>query len=138
MGIQTYNIEKNREQLEKILALHEIEQTGISSEKSLMYSKAIFEDGEYVAGLVGKRWLNTFHISLLAVKKVKRNQGLAKRLVEAIEEEAKSNKCLHLTVNTQDYQAKTFYEALGFIVIGQLADSPFIGTTRFFLAKKLS
>jgi ribosomal protein S18 acetylase RimI-like enzyme len=34
-----------------------------------------------------------------------------------------------LTLNTQDFQARHFYEKLGFTVFGQLKDVPYVGTT---------
>lgn len=43
-----------------------------------------------------------------------------------------------MTVNTQDYQARKFYERHGFEVFASVENMPFVGTTKFYLKKQLT
>lgn len=76
---------------------------------------------------------NTAHISLLAVSSEYRGHGISHNLVDAAIKTSKSLNLRHITVNTQDYQAPEFYQRIGFSVFGQLVDTPFVGTTKYYL-----
>ena len=100
-------------------------------------SFADMADGPVSGALVLKVFGNTAHISLLAVSADHRNHGIGHDLVDAAIKASKSLNLLHITVNTQDYQAPEFYQSFGFSIFGQLTDTPFVGTTKYYLQMTL-
>ena len=100
-------------------------------------SFADMTDGIVSGALVLKIFGNTAHISLLAVSSEYRGLGIGHNLVDAAIKTSKALNLMHITINTQDYQAPDFYQSLGFIIFGQLADTPFIGTTKYYLTMML-
>lgn len=55
-------------------------------------------------------------------------------LMRTTEREAVARGCAHAHLNTFSFQARPFYEKLGYQVFGQLRDYP-SGRTRYFLCK---
>ncbi|WP_270321700.1 GNAT family N-acetyltransferase [Weissella confusa] len=94
-------------------------------------------DDVVVGALVLKVFGNTARISLLAVSSEYRGLGIGHNLVDVAIQTSKALNLMHITVNTQDYQAPDFYQSIGFIIFGQLADTPFIGTTKYYLTMTL-
>jgi len=94
------------------------------------------ERNEIVGGIQGYinwNWLNVF---LLWVSDKIRGQGLGKKLMDQIETKAKEKGCKLAHVVTYSFQAKPFYESLGYEVFATLEDYP-PGHQKFFLKKKL-
>lgn len=102
-----------------------------------MYSIGAYDDQDYIGGAFAKRFGNTVHLSLLAVKTEWRGHAIGQKLVAKIEAFARERESRYLTVNTQDYQALAFYQKLGFTVFGSIEDTPFVGTTKYYLKKRL-
>lgn len=65
-----------------------------------------------------------------------RGQGVAGRLLEAAEEEARKRGCHGAWIDTFNPQARRAYERQGYQVFGELPDFP-IGRARVFLRKSL-
>jgi len=130
-------LKENEDKLIRFLAEHQLENTGIAQKKSSNFSKGLFDDDRYIGGITASNWMNTTHISLLAVDKNYRKSGLGTMLLKEGEAFAQSQNAEIITIHTQDYQAKTFYEMHGYSVFGQLTDSPFHGTTKYYLEKRL-
>ncbi len=55
--------------------------------------------------------------------------------MERAEEIARANDCVGMWLDTFEFQAREFYEKLGFEVFGTLDDHP-IGQKKFFLRKR--
>ncbi len=55
--------------------------------------------------------------------------------MERAEEIARANDCVGVWLNTSEFQARGFYEKLGFEVFGALDDYP-VGQQTFFLRKR--
>ena len=104
--------------------------------KKQQVSCAVYENDTYLGGATASIFGNTLHLSLLAVKKSARKQGIGTLLMNYIEKEAQNYHCTYITVNTQDYQARQFYERFGFSVFGEIKDTPFEGTTKYYLKKE--
>ena len=94
------------------------------------------EDGGIVGGLIGACKWGWLHIEILAVADDLRNQGWGRRLVEEAERLAVAADCHDAWVSTLSFQARPFYEKLGYRVFGELPNYP-TGQTRLFLAKPL-
>lgn len=97
---------------------------------------ALRENGEIVGGLLGHHHWEWLHVEILAVAKHLRGQGWGRRLLTEAEGLALAAGCHHAWVDTFSFQARPFYEKLGYRVFGELPDYP-TGQTRFFLAKHL-
>lgn len=96
------------------------------------------EDKNWLGGAIANLFGNTMHLSILGVDANFRRRRIGTHLLSEIEKLALDNHCLYLTVNTQDYQARNFYEKFGFEVFGYIEDTPFIGTVKFYMRKKLT
>lgn len=131
-------IETNEKKLISLLDAHQIEVTGVAQHKPTDFSLAAYEAGAYIGGVTATNWMNTTHVSLLAVDKNYRKHGLGSKLLLQAEQFAQEQKAEIITISTQDYQAKDFYVKHGYTVFGQLADSPFKGTTKYYLEKRLN
>ena len=53
-----------------------------------------------------------------------RGQGVGRELMRQVEEAARGDGCRHAYLQTFDFQARDFYEKLGYRVVGQLDDYP--------------
>lgn len=74
---------------------------------------------------------------MLAVNKAYRGKGYGQQLLKKAETFALKAGAKLITINTQDYQAKTFYEKVGYHLFGQLEDMPFNGTTNYYFVKRI-
>ena len=92
-------------------------------------------EGSPIAGLVGETAWGWAFIDLLWVDESHRGQGLGSRLLSAAEAEARG--CIGVYLDTFDFQARPFYERLGYEVFGVLEDYP-VGHRRFYLSKRFA
>ena len=90
---------------------------------------------ELVAGAVGTINWNWLHIQLVWVSESRRRTGLGTRLLHEIEHAATQRGCTRAHLDTFSYQARPFYERLGYRVFGVLEDYP-PGHQRFFMVKE--
>jgi GNAT superfamily N-acetyltransferase len=93
-------------------------------------------EGALRGGLLGSTHWNWLHVSHLWIDGPARGRGLGRRLLLAAEAEARGRGCRHVHLDTFSFQARRFYESLGYEVFGELADYP-PGHSRFFLRKHL-
>lgn len=84
-------------------------------------------------GLTGFRWL---FVQYLAVPPAMKGQGRGRALMLAAENEARRLGCIGIWLDTFSFQARGFYEKLGYDVIGRIDDFP-PGEARFFLRKRI-
>lgn len=94
-------------------------------------------DGEFAGGLVGHAAYGWLFVDLLWVADSARGKGQGRRLMLAAEEEARKLGCRNAWLDTFSFQARGFYERLGYTVFGELEDFP-AGHKRYFLRKPLS
>lgn len=94
------------------------------------------EHGHHVGGLWGRCAYDWLFVELLAVPEEHRGRNHGRALMEQAESIARANDCVGLWLDTYEFQARGFYEKLGFEVFGTLDDHP-IGQKRFFLRKRL-
>ena len=92
--------------------------------------------GGVVGGLVGLiRW-KWLYIAKLWLPDELRGRGLGTRLIRAAEEHARRRGCTHASLDTFEYQARPFYEKLGYRVFGTLEGFP-PGYRQHYLARTL-
>lgn len=75
-------------------------------------------------------------IELIAVPEQHRGEGYGTKLMDLAEEVARANNCVGIWLDTFEFQARGFYEKLGFELFGELPNHP-KGHKRFFLHKCL-
>jgi GNAT superfamily N-acetyltransferase len=75
-------------------------------------------------------------VMLLAVAEAQRGQGWGTRLLAMVEEQARAEGCGTIVLDTLSFQARPFYEKLGFHVFGAFT-SPDGKYTRYWMAKTL-
>jgi GNAT superfamily N-acetyltransferase len=93
-------------------------------------------DGATMGGLIGRTWLEWLYIELLYVPDGLRGTGVGRALMLRAEAEAWARGCRGIWLNTFSFQARGFYEKLGYSLIGQIEDYP-PGHRRFFLQKRI-
>ena len=92
--------------------------------------------GVVVGGILGHtrwRWL---YIAKLWVDERARGHGLGRRLMAAAEDLALSRGCTDVSLDTFEYQARPFYEKLGYELFGTLEGYP-PGSRQYYLRKRL-
>ena len=92
--------------------------------------------GTVVGGILGHtrwRWL---YIAKLWVDDRARGHGLGTKLMAAAEDVARSRGCTEVSLDTFDYQARPFYEKLGYELFGTLEGYP-PGSRQYYLRKRL-
>lgn len=125
-----------RDIIVKGLVAYNEEQAGPPNMRPLAVLVSDPGTGEVVGGLWGRtswRWL---FIELLFVPGEFRGTGLGADLMRRAEEEAARRGCVGAWVDTYSFQARGFYERLGYTVFGAIEDYP-PGHARFFLQKRL-
>ena len=95
------------------------------------------ESGTLVGGVWGQVNWNWVHIGLVWVAETLRGTGYGRQLIAAMEHAAKERGCTAAHLDTFSYQARPFYESLGYKVFGTLDDYP-PGHQRFFMKKTLT
>jgi GNAT superfamily N-acetyltransferase len=92
---------------------------------------------ELIGGLWGRSLWGSLYIDIMFVPEPMRGAGIGTLLLRKSEQEAIRRRCRELWTDTYAFQAKSFYEKLGFTVFGRL-DGPAPIFPRFFLKKALS
>jgi GNAT superfamily N-acetyltransferase len=92
--------------------------------------------GRIVGGAVGETNWGWLHVKALSVAEGLRGRGWGSLLIRELERLALERGCHHAWVDTFSFQARPFYERLGFRVFGVLPDYP-SGQERYFLSKPL-
>ena len=99
--------------------------------------KIINENDKIIAGCLAKMYCwNILYIDILWVDKDYRGLGLGTKLLKHIEETATAKGCTLIHLDTFDFQAKSFYEKLGYTVFGVLDNCP-ENHCRYYLKKDL-
>ncbi len=94
------------------------------------------EDAEVIGGIRATCFWNTLHIELLWLSETCRGKGIGKQLVERTENFARKQNCEKVFVETTSWQAKPFYEKVGYQHIATINDRP-KGHASHYLTKDL-
>jgi GNAT superfamily N-acetyltransferase len=95
------------------------------------------DSGQVVGGLLGEirwRWL---YVAKLWVAEAHRGRGYGADLLAAAERFARGHHCLGAYLDTFEYQARPFYEKLGYELFGTLEGYP-PGYSQYHLAKRFT
>jgi GNAT superfamily N-acetyltransferase len=94
------------------------------------------ESDEILGGLYGSTAYSHLWVDLLFVPESMRGLGIGRKLMTEAEAEAARRGCRAAVLDTFSFQARGFYERLGYSVFGMLSDCP-PGHSRFYLTKRL-
>jgi ribosomal protein S18 acetylase RimI-like enzyme len=94
-------------------------------------------DGRLVGGIMADTYWGWLDIDNLWLDEGYRRQGLGTKLLQTAEKEARRRGCRRAVLSTFSFQARDFYEKLGYQVAGQLDDYP-PGQSFFWMVKELS
>ena len=92
--------------------------------------------GEIIGGLWGASRYEWLFIEILFVPEALRCAGLGRTLMRQAEQIARDRKMTGIWLDTFDFQARPFYEKLGFTIFGELKDHP-RGISQYWLQKRL-
>ena len=94
-------------------------------------------EGEVVGGLWGHTGYEWLFTQLLVVPASLRGRGVGTEIMQLAEHEAKSRGCHDAWLDTFEFQARGFYERMGYECFGELPSYP-KGFSRFFMQKALT
>ncbi|HLH02494.1 MAG TPA: GNAT family N-acetyltransferase [Bryobacteraceae bacterium] len=94
------------------------------------------EGNEFAGGVSGYVSYGWLFIDTLWVSEPARIKGWGRRLMLAAEDEARQNGCRRAWLDTFSFQARAFYEKIGYRVFAELEEFP-SGHSRYFLRKEL-
>jgi GNAT superfamily N-acetyltransferase len=90
-----------------------------------------------VGGLWGRSLWGSMYIDIVFVPEEMRGRGIGTSLLRQAEQEASQRGCRQMWLDTYAFQARAFYEKMGFTVFGRL-DGPAPIFPRFFLMKNIA
>ncbi len=93
-------------------------------------------DAPVHGGLYGYVLFDWLFIQYVAVPLDRQGQGIGGRLIAQAEAWARQRGLVGMWLDTFSFQARPFYERLGFSVVGEIGEHP-RGSSRYFLAKRL-
>lgn len=95
-------------------------------------------EGALVGGLLGDVYWGWLSINILWIDEPFRGQGYGERMIGMAEDEARRRGCRHVQLDTLSFQARPFYEKLGYRVYGTLEDFPAgSGHRRYYMTRDL-
>jgi GNAT superfamily N-acetyltransferase len=94
------------------------------------------ERSQMIGGLSGATAYGWLFVELLFVPESLRGQGVGTQLMRRAEAEAVARGCHSVWLDTFEFQARGFYERLGYTCFGELKNYP--TGPRFFMSKRLS
>jgi GNAT superfamily N-acetyltransferase len=135
---EPYASKEVNETIRRGVQAHAVAAIGMPEE---MWSAAHFflqnDDGEIVGGALGDIWGDWYFLDVLWVNQPLRGQDNGGRLIAAAEQYAIARRCKGFHLDTASFQARPFYEKLGYAVFGTLEDQP-VGHTHYLLSKRLA
>ena len=109
--------------LEARLYDYNVSRTGVAGARWLTILRRDDRE-EIVAGLHGWTWGDCFYVQSLWVREDLRRHGWGTRLLRVAEAEATARGCRRALLWTLDYQAPSFYQKLGYQVVGRVEGFP--------------
>ena|SRR2546423_2403997 len=92
---------------------------------------------ELIGGLWARSLWGSLYVDIMFVPEILRRQGIGTSLLQRAEQEAIRRECRDMWTDTYAFQARQFYERMGFTVFARL-DGPAPIFPRFFLKKSLA
>jgi GNAT superfamily N-acetyltransferase len=125
-----------REVVDEIINRRSVRLTGHDD----WYPMAFFlktDEGEILGGLLGQIWARWLYVGTLTFREPFRGHGHGTKLLARAEEYALDRGCTNAWLSTFSFQARPFYERLGYSLFGALDNFP-EGHSLFFMTKRLA
>lgn len=139
MPIEIHRAERSEDAYTPIWApLLAFNQQAVGDAEGVPYALTLNETGstEILGGLWALSLWGSFYIGLVVTPHDARGQGIGRELMARAEAEAISLGCRNIWLDTYAFQARGFYESMGFQVFGQI-DGPAPVFPRFFMKKEI-
>jgi GNAT superfamily N-acetyltransferase len=94
------------------------------------------EQGRVKGGGLAKVNWNWLHVSILWLSDELRGKGYGRRVMEMLERCGRERGCEQAHLETFSFQARPFYESLGYRIFAELGDYP-RGHRKYFMRKRL-
>lgn len=120
----------NRENCEWILKNTEEKPT-----KTSYCNFGVYDNDKLIGGAVGYIAWKWYFLDELWIEEVYRKNGIGTKLIKKIEKYAKENNSLGVRMETWSFQAREFYEKMGYEIYATFEDCP-PGTIDYFLRKR--
>ncbi|SET54887.1 Acetyltransferase (GNAT) family protein [Salinibacillus kushneri] len=91
---------------------------------------------EIVGGITGTIYWDHLHVDFLWVDNRERSRGNGTKLLNKIEDFARTRGCNFMFLDTFSFQAPEFYQKNGFEVFGTINNHPVEGHQQYFLIKR--
>lgn len=95
----------------------------------------LMDDGAMVGGLTGYALYDWLFIQFIGVAQTLQGRGIGRELMNRAEAWARERGLIGMWLDTFEFQARGFYETLGFTIFGTIEDHP-VGSRRCFLQKR--
>jgi GNAT superfamily N-acetyltransferase len=82
------------------------------------------EAGNIIGGLLADIYWRSLYVEFLWIEEALRKGGIGTQLMTLAEDEARRQDCDFMWLTTYSFQARPFYEKLGFYIIGRLDGHP--------------
>jgi len=122
------------EALEEALYTYNAERTGHTDGAGLAF--VADDNGERIGAVAGYTWAGMAELRQVWVREDWRGHDLGRRLMEAALAEARVRGCRTVFLATYEFQARGFYETLGFACVAEIPEKP-PGHSEFVLCLKL-
>lgn len=100
------------------------------------YSFYIEEDGQIAAVIVASTVFDTVEIDYLCVAEEYRGHGYGEQLLNKVEKEATAKQIKRVILNTNSFQAPTFYKKMGYKQLFKIAPA-FKDYDQYYFIKEL-
>jgi GNAT superfamily N-acetyltransferase len=125
-----------RDAILRPLVAYNTQKTGTNDYRPLVLT-VHDESGAVIGGLWGRTAFGWLFVELLFVPEGLRGRGIGAELMSRAESEAILRACHSAWLDTFEFQARGFYERLGYTCFGEINDYP-QGFARYFMKKQLS
>ena len=136
----TIGIEENAEAKDVAIVREGLDQYNLPYAGDGDYQELVIllrdETNSVIGGLLGCTYWGYLNVQVLWVEEGHRNKGKGKELLNAAEQEAIRRGCQYATLDTHSFQALSFYQKLGYAIVGELEELP-PGYSRYLLRKVL-
>lgn len=139
MAVLEEKLDPSTEEVDAVLAALVANESVAGRDSGYQAYSVLLRDepgGPVVGGLYGYQLFDWLFIQYLAVPPSQKGQGLGSELMARAEAWARDRGLVGLWLDTFAFQARPFYEKLGFTVFGEIDDHP-RGSRRHFLQKRL-
>jgi len=128
--------DKVRQTILEFLLQYNAERTGHRDQRPLAVLLSD-QKREIIGGLLGRTGYGWLFVEIVFVPPSLRTRGLGRELMLRAEAEAIARGCHSAWLDTFEFQARGFYERLGYSCFGELNDYP-TGFSRYFMTKTLA